>query len=594
VPAKKRAPGGSSASRSAWALLEKGFGLRDADRHDEALAVFDEFVARIGHDPDPKVQRAVAQAQLDKGLVLDGLGRHAEEIAVYDELVARHREAAAPAIRELVAWALYNRAWTLSSLNRSVEAIASFREVSGRFADAEEPPLRERVNWALWQEGSLLHDAGRLDEAAAVFDRLIDRRSDPFTPDLAERVVWAMSTRADRRRGAGRHEEAIADYEAIVERFGADPEPRVQKHVVDARELVGVELATAGRHEDALHAYDDALVALAGAPSVESRRTAVRLYANKGIELRASGRNEEAALAFGASIAAGRELVDQTGARETHVLVTAVEAALSELDALRETGDTASMILVPGQIAALVGVETAEPGLDPVLEREPEERLAALLAETHTAETWLELAVAGDDPATRERLAARATELYRRTAPWLAVDVEEWQAPWFGAVTVLRNIADCLAMLSWESTAAERARLPLTMRELAESALRELEVDEWAAELGHPLALSAPSGRSTICSATCAAPAGTQTGSRRSARRSPRPPRSTTSFLRWPARRRVARRSPATASSATRSCESGTRGVGRPGSACTSRKPPEPPRPCSSWHRPCSSPRGAR
>jgi tetratricopeptide (TPR) repeat protein len=62
---------------------------------------------------------------------------HSEEaIAVYDDDVARYKDASEPALCEQVAGALYNKGWALGQLNRSEAAIAVYDDLVARYKDA--------------------------------------------------------------------------------------------------------------------------------------------------------------------------------------------------------------------------------------------------------------------------------------------------------------------------------------------------------------------------------------------------------------------------------------------------------------------------
>jgi hypothetical protein len=86
-----------------------------------------------------------------KGVGLGELHRSEEAIAVYDDIVARYKDASEPALREKVAKALIYKGWALGQLNRSEAEIAVYDDLVARYKDASEPALREKVAWALGQ-----------------------------------------------------------------------------------------------------------------------------------------------------------------------------------------------------------------------------------------------------------------------------------------------------------------------------------------------------------------------------------------------------------------------------------------------------------
>jgi tetratricopeptide (TPR) repeat protein len=102
-------------------------------RSDDAIAVYDEVIARFADDPTPAVREQIARALVNKGVTLGELGRSADAIAVYDEVIARFAEDPPPALREPVAMPLVNKGATLGQLGRSDDAIAVYDEALTHF-----------------------------------------------------------------------------------------------------------------------------------------------------------------------------------------------------------------------------------------------------------------------------------------------------------------------------------------------------------------------------------------------------------------------------------------------------------------------------
>ena len=69
-----------------------------------------------------------AKALYDKGVEF-ALASSADAIAVYDDLIARFGSATEPALRELVAKALINKGGALSALDRGEDAIATYSDL---------------------------------------------------------------------------------------------------------------------------------------------------------------------------------------------------------------------------------------------------------------------------------------------------------------------------------------------------------------------------------------------------------------------------------------------------------------------------------
>ena len=56
---------------------------------EEAIAVYDEVIARFGNVTEVQVRKYVAEAMVNQGEVLESLGGKEEAIEVYDEIIRR-------------------------------------------------------------------------------------------------------------------------------------------------------------------------------------------------------------------------------------------------------------------------------------------------------------------------------------------------------------------------------------------------------------------------------------------------------------------------------------------------------------------------
>jgi tetratricopeptide (TPR) repeat protein len=188
---------GASQSEVGRALINKAYMFRKLGRDAEAIAVYDEVIARFGNDSELALREQVARALLNKSLMLGTLGRDQDAIASCDELIARFGNDNEPALREQVARALLNKSLMLGKLGHDQDAIASCDELIARFENTAEPVLREQVARARLNK-AMKGTLGRLGdnaEAIAVFDDVIARCEDESAPALREIVEKAKNAR---------------------------------------------------------------------------------------------------------------------------------------------------------------------------------------------------------------------------------------------------------------------------------------------------------------------------------------------------------------------------------------------------------------
>jgi tetratricopeptide (TPR) repeat protein len=170
-----------------------GVVLGDLERSEDAVAVYDDVVARFGDATEPALRERVAGALFNKGVRLGALQRSEDAVAVYDDVVARFGDATEPALRERVVGALVNKGLTLGALQRSEDEIAVYDDVVARFGDATEPALREQVAKALFNKGVRLEALERFEDAVAVYDDVVARFGDASEPILRQAVAIART-----------------------------------------------------------------------------------------------------------------------------------------------------------------------------------------------------------------------------------------------------------------------------------------------------------------------------------------------------------------------------------------------------------------
>jgi hypothetical protein len=196
----------------ACAVRDRGVVLARLGRYEDALAAFDEVVARFGGTPDRAVAGEVVGALGDKSAALRRLGRddeaaHAadETVAAYDRVAARHGDPGAQA-RTAVTAALMNKAGALWDGGRNPRLVEVYDALLARVASAPEPEPSGAVLEALLSYAGVLTNLnlGELadtlpDMAAALFgdagEPEPDEAGEPSDAELA--ALLAATYRSD-------------------------------------------------------------------------------------------------------------------------------------------------------------------------------------------------------------------------------------------------------------------------------------------------------------------------------------------------------------------------------------------------------------
>ena len=252
-------------------IFDKAVALKDQNRLEEALSVFDEVVRRFAESEMPMVSRLVAIALVRSGLTLNDFDRPEDELTAYDEVVRRFGDSKTPALLELVAMALVSKGCALDDLDRLEDALATYDEVVRRFGDSETPVLSESVAPALLGKGCVLGDLDRLEDALATFDEVMRRFGDSETPVLLELVAQALVEKGFILVRLDRTEDALATFDEVVRRFGDSETPVLLELVAQALVEKGFILVRLDRTEDALATFDEVMRRFADSESFACR-----------------------------------------------------------------------------------------------------------------------------------------------------------------------------------------------------------------------------------------------------------------------------------------------------------------------------------
>jgi tetratricopeptide (TPR) repeat protein len=278
-----------SEAEDAQQQIERARAYLAAGRYGDAVAAFDDVVARFGHSSDQEVDWLVGDALLAKANGLLQIERDEMALAVYEEMAARYRDR--PGFRGQLSRALVQQGTTLARLGRPEDALAVWDELLATFPDDRVPPLAMGVAFAYDGKAAALRALGRLGEALAVYDDLIVRFSDSDFPVLRRRVDAALSEKVFVLLLERRYDEAIVVANAAVDRLG-------QAGDADALAIavlnLGGALAAEQRLDEAIDVYDILIDRLGDTDVPELRLRLIMAISNKVEALTALERGDDA------------------------------------------------------------------------------------------------------------------------------------------------------------------------------------------------------------------------------------------------------------------------------------------------------------
>jgi tetratricopeptide (TPR) repeat protein len=322
----------------AFAMMGKGYVLSQLGRSEASLDAYNSLIRRFGDSGDSRLRLRVAQSLIGQGSILTDLGRFDEARSIYEELITRFGSAPERHLGAQVAWALYGKGFDLEKMGRHEDAIEAFDELDARFGNSPESGLREPVSAALATKGWSLGQLGTPVEEIAVLDRA-ERRLEStarWSPRRDEDLARAFVLRGDALGKLGRHNEAIAQFEKVVDDFGETVDATLVELVASALTRKAAAESQAGRPAQALSTSEQAIQWLeeriATAPEPPLAGMLADAYLRMGITLGDLDRRDEAIACFDRLVAL---YGDAPEARNRNAVVSALirkGSLLSDLD----------------------------------------------------------------------------------------------------------------------------------------------------------------------------------------------------------------------------------------------------------------------
>jgi tetratricopeptide (TPR) repeat protein len=221
----------------------------------DALAAFQQVIARYGNDPAPALRKQVARALNNQGLVLCGLVRYTDAVAAFQQVIDHYGNDPAPELREQVAMAQTTQRDALDQLDQFAHFVVGYQQAIDRYGNDPAPELREEVAMALNDQGYLLGERGQFVDALAALQQVIDRYGDDPAPELRELVALALNNQGYLLSRRGKSADALAAFQQVIARCGPVPAPELRELVALALDNRAFVLAELGWSADALAGY---------------------------------------------------------------------------------------------------------------------------------------------------------------------------------------------------------------------------------------------------------------------------------------------------------------------------------------------------
>ena len=235
-------------------LVETAMQRAAGDDPAAALPLCEEVVCRFGSDSN--LSPAVAQAFAMKAHVHRRLENFDDAIAAYDDLVARFGDDDAPELRVACCEGLRNKAAALIEAGRPIEAIETYSHLNEIYGADVSSAVQERVAIALVNHGLAYALARGKEAAVAAWDHVVTRFGNQG-PRFHDAVVLALAGKSIYLARLGDTTSALATSAELARRFGDSDDPFVCSMAAQAFVYRSELLVQLNRADEALATIED-------------------------------------------------------------------------------------------------------------------------------------------------------------------------------------------------------------------------------------------------------------------------------------------------------------------------------------------------
>lgn len=177
------------------ALFNAGTTLANLNRHDEAVAIFDEILQTFDERSMPDLERNVAQALNGKIVSLGIQARYDEALANADLFLERFINSQQPDVQTEIRTALLHKSVTFQKMERHDDCLVTYDEILKRFEQSEDENAKAWCLTALTSKGITLNKMGRNEEGIAILDSIIAKHAEDETETIRKEVGKAMNSK---------------------------------------------------------------------------------------------------------------------------------------------------------------------------------------------------------------------------------------------------------------------------------------------------------------------------------------------------------------------------------------------------------------
>lgn len=218
----------------------------------------EEMIVSLGISTAPDIDQALLDACMEALDTKESPQDFQTAFNCLRAVLMRHWDNPDPEVQKHVAEALQRRAQILSLFKRVDEARADYEEVWIRYEDSEDPNVRNSVAVALYEAGKLEQREGN-PQAAEKWYSLIERYVDSSNSNVQYMIANAQDNLGELLAEAGELKRALAVFDKAIWRWTAHHDYWVRRSVSNTRHSKATALMDAGEYEVALRLFDETI-----------------------------------------------------------------------------------------------------------------------------------------------------------------------------------------------------------------------------------------------------------------------------------------------------------------------------------------------
>jgi hypothetical protein len=348
-------PDASLRQRAALALLNAGISLNKSGRSEDALASFELFMERFGHDRLPAIQMLVPKALINKARLMLELNQPEEAVRATTEAVAGVEALTESSDEQVIsevrgareelaqvnlkaAKALADRGDELMEREQFDDAGICYQRLADAFSTDVQDDVRELVAMRLFQHATGLSEAGRKDESGAAFSeealKAVERAAALYaglavaeTGPAAERIEASQKLRAhiaaviakslfEQGRSElelGQLQSAVTTYQQLAGRFSDDPDASLRELAAAGLFNLAGSLSKAGRSDEEIAVYTRLVEQFSDDSAPDVVRLVPDALSNQAASMAATGKPELALTAIEQAISLYEGMAEARG-----------------------------------------------------------------------------------------------------------------------------------------------------------------------------------------------------------------------------------------------------------------------------------------